>query len=84
MKSVYSRKSNIDAKSKVTSASRNDAKLKSQTAANSLTTRSSVFQEPTFLERRAVAHQNNMKNYQRNPLGSPRHINNKEIYDQRI
>ena len=25
-----------------------------------------------------------MKNYQRNPLGSPRHIDNSEVFDQRV
>ena len=36
------------------------------------------------MKKRSEAQKNFMANFQRNPLGSPRRINNAEIYEQRI
>jgi len=47
-------------------------------------TENSIFKEPIFMKKRSEAQKNFMANFQRNPLGSPRRINNAEIYEQRI
>lgn len=76
--SLYSRKS-------LKTQQRNvHSQLKSSEMRSTRSTENSIFKEPVFMKKRSEAQKNFMANFQRNPLGSPRRINNAEIYEQRI